>query len=405
MFKFKLPDIGEGVSEGEIVKWHVASGNHISIDQEMVEVMTDKVTVKIPSPVEGTVKNILFQEGQVVQVGSPLIEIDTGSDLPEADNETEAVKIEEKTVEITGSGNEVEGSLSETGVIMASPAVRRIAREKGIELRLVRGTGEHGRVTLDDLEKYSPEKKAAKPGTQEMKKETPVPVRTAPSEEDEVLEPRGLRRLIFEKMTKSKQVIPHFTVMEEVDLTRISEMIDTLGKMNTRVTFTAFFVKASAVALGEYPYLNAIFNESARNYTLRKTRNIGIAADTPDGLTVPVLMNVERKSLLEVATEVYDLATRAKKGQLKINEVQNSTFTVSNVGTIGGLMSTPIINFPEVAILGVHRIRNVTEKELQRKKTYLSLSCDHRLIDGAMATRFLVRLKEMLENPEYFLVR
>ena len=205
--------------------------------------------------------------------------------------------------------------------------------------------------------------------------------------------------------SKSKQVIPHFTVVEEVDLTGIGRIISNLAKKDTKVTFTSFFIKASAAALKEYPYLNAIYNEDARNYTLRKSYNIGVAVDTPDGLTVPVIMDVDRKSTIQVGQELADLASRARKNQLRLTEVQNATFTVSNVGTIGGLISTPIINFPEVAILGVHRIIKYLDGTEEKMKTNLSLSCDHRLIDGAMATRFLVRLKEFLETPELMLVR
>ena len=407
MFEFKLPDIGEGVSEGEIVKWHVKAGESIEVDQEMVEVMTDKVTVQIPSPVRGTVRSILFQEGQVVQVGSVLIEIETEGGEPEPQKEQlpHEVKVESVPVQEEPPRGVVK---TLTGLVLASPAVRRIAREKGIDMTRIRGTGDHGRVTLEDLENYRPvEEKpvsVAEPAP-EVKVSTP-PVHTAvQSAGDEILEPRGLRRLIFEKMTKSKQIIPHFTVVEEVDLTRIGQSITALSKIDAKVTFTAFFIKASAAALKEYPYLNAIYNEDAKNYTLRKVYNIGVAVDTPDGLTVPVLMNVDQKSITQVAEELSDLASRARKGQLKLNEVQNATFTVSNVGTIGGIISTPIINFPEVAILGVHRIMKSGEGSSERLKTNLSLSCDHRLIDGAMGTRFLVRLKEFLENPEILLLR
>ena len=407
MFEFKLPDIGEGVSEGEIVKWHVKAGDTIEVDQDMVEVMTDKVTVQIPSPVKGTVKSILFQEGQVVQVGKVLIQIETegGAPEPKAEMPSHEVKVESAPVHEEPSPGVVK---TLTGLVLASPAVRRIAREKGIDMTRVRGTGDHGRVTLEDLENYRPQEE--KP-VQVAEPAPEVEIQKAPakppivSAEDEILEPRGLRRLIFEKMTKSKQIIPHFTVVEEVDLTRAGQVISALGKMEMKVTFTSFFIKASAAALKEYPYLNAIYNEEARNYTLRKSYNIGVAVDTPDGLTVPVIMNVDQKAITEVAQELADLASRARKSQLKLSEVQNATFTVSNVGTIGGIMSTPIINFPEVAILGVHRIIKSGEGLSERLKTNLSLSCDHRLIDGAMATRFLVRLKEYLENPEILLMR
>ncbi len=403
MYSFKLPDIGEGVSEGEIVKWHVKEGDHISREQDMVEVMTDKVTVKIPSPVEGTVKKILFQEGQVVSVGSEMIIIDGGEATPV---EKPAPKEATAKVEVA-SAIPVQPA---GGRILASPAVRRIAREKGIDLSTLSGSAQNGRITLDDLERRIEKgaEKQVEPAIQTEKgkaqtKSAPEPV--PENQQDEILEPRGLRRIIFENMTKSKQIIPHFTVVEEVDMTRISTMISDLAAMDTKLTYTSFFVKASTVALKEYPYLNAIYNEASKNYTLRKSYNIGMAVDTPNGLNVAVVKNADTKSLLKIAGEIADLASRARTSDLKLSEVQDSTFTVTNVGTIGGLMSTPIINFPEVAILGVHRIRKVREDGEEKMKTYLSLSCDHRLIDGAMATRFLVRIKQILEKPEYFLVR
>ncbi len=408
MYIFKLPDIGEGVSEGEIVKWNVKEGDHVSRDQEMVEVMTDKVTVKIPSPVEGKVSKILFPEGQVVRVGSEMIMIDTGES---SEPSSQAAAPASAHAVATSSANVPSAAhpKAEGGRILASPAVRRIAREKGIDLSTITGSAQNGRITLDDLERSIETATEAKESAHEQKEEkavpSPRPDHEMPATQDEVLEPRGLRRLIFEKMTKSKQIIPHFTVVEEVDVTRISSIISQLSAMGTKLTYTTFFIKASTVVLKEFPYLNAIYNETSHNYTLRKAYNIGMAVDTPNGLTVPVIMNADMKSLVQIAAEVTDLASRARSSDLKLSEVQNSTFTVTNIGSIGGLISTPIINYPEVAILGVHRTRKVSDASGNREMTYISLSCDHRLIDGAMATRFLVRLKEILERPEYFLVR
>jgi pyruvate dehydrogenase E2 component (dihydrolipoamide acetyltransferase) len=409
VYQFKLPDIGEGVSEGEIVKWHVSEGETVHRDQDMVEVMTDKVTVRISSPVEGKVSRILFAEGQIATVGSSLIEIDTGEEQTVQD-ESKSERPEEAP-----SVREAPEITEPSSRILASPAVRRIARERGIDLSLVRGTAENGRVTLDDLDSFTPskheDKKEAVQKTQEtvsVKTESPnlkeIPV-IAPFPEDKILDPRGLRRLIFDKMTKSKQVMPHFTVVEEADVTRLIGIVKRLSEMDTRVTLTSFFIKAAAVALKEFPYLNATYNEAARNYTLRAEYNIGMAVDTEAGLTVPVIHHADRKSILEIAESVRTLATRARESGLELKDVQGGTFTVTNVGPIGGLLSTPIINYPEVAILGVHRSFQVKSESGERQKTYLSLSCDHRLIDGAMATRFLMKLKAAIENPEYFLVR
>ena len=409
VYQFKLPDIGEGVSEGEIVKWHVSEGETVHRDQDMVEVMTDKVTVRISSPVEGKVSRILFAEGQIATVGSSLIEIDTGEEQTVQD-ESKSERPEEAP-----SVREAPEITEPSSRILASPAVRRIARERGIDLSLVRGTAENGRVTLDDLDSFTPSKHEDKKEAVQKPQET-VNVKTEPpnlketpviasSSEDKILDPRGLRRLIFDKMTKSKQVMPHFTVVEEADVTRLIGIVKRLSEMDTRVTLTSFFIKAAAVALKEFPYLNATYNEAARNYTLRAEYNIGMAVDTEAGLTVPVIHHADRKSILEIAESVRTLATRARESGLELKDVQGGTFTVTNVGPIGGLLSTPIINYPEVAILGVHRSFQVKSESGERQKTYLSLSCDHRLIDGAMATRFLMKLKAAIENPEYFLVR
>ena len=403
MYQFKLPDIGEGVSEGEIVKWHVSEGDTVHRDQDMVEVMTDKVTVRISSPVEGKVNRIMFAEGQIATVGSPLIEIDTG----------EEQKLENEKTPSADEHVSVHEELETPhphGMILASPAVRRIARERGIDLSVVKGTAENGRITLDDLNSFTPEKhdkleKVVQPVPEKAESHQETVRAEEVSGSDRVLEPRGLRRLIFDKMTRSKQVMPHFTVVEEADLTRLMDSVKRLSDMDTRVTLTSFFIKAAAVVLKEYPYLNATYNEADKNYTLRGEYNIGMAVDTEAGLTVPVIHHADRKSILEIAESVKTLASRARESGLELKDVQGGTFTVTNVGPIGGLLSTPIINYPEVAILGVHRTFQVPSENGVRHKTYLSLSCDHRLIDGAMATRFLMKLKSAIENPEYFLVR
>ncbi len=433
MYSFKLPDIGEGVNEGEIVKWHVSSGEHISRDQDMVEVMTDKVTVKIPSPVDGTVGKLYFDEGALVEVGQTLLDIHVEGETEEAPAEEpqaveqtqgsagEAVSIEPGETEVV----EEEFEEAEGGIVLASPAVRRIARERGIRISQLKGTGPHGRVTLDDLEvevRMESEPAAerireveaeAEEAVPEIKQEAqaplteekePAPGKPAASsvtaENEEILVPKGLRRLIFEKMTKSKQTIPHFTIFEEIDVGPIKDNIEKLKRDGLTVTFTPFFVKAAALALKDFPYLNATYDEENRRYILKKYYNIGVAIDTPDGLTVAVVKGVGKKSLAGISSEISDLAGRARENALKLDEVQDSTFTVTNVGSIAGIMSTPIINYPEVAILGVHRTLTELGKDgKERQKMYISLSCDHRLVDGAVAARFIKRLKGLLEEP------
>ncbi|BAB59241.1 pyruvate dehydrogenase E2 / dihydrolipoamide acetyltransferase [Thermoplasma volcanium GSS1] len=393
MYEFKLPDIGEGVTEGEIVKWDVAEGDEVKKDQDLVEVMTDKVTVKIPSPVNGKISKILYKEGQVVPVGSTLVQIDTGEETSQQTMAEEHAELKPQTT----AAQQIAIETVPAGKVLASPAVRRIARENGIDLAKVKGTGDNGRVTLDDLDAYmrgetkakAPEKpiEAAKPA------EVP-PVQRSPGRE-EILEMHGLRRIIFDKMTKAKQIMPHFTVVEKVDVTGMISIIESAKSSGKKVTITGYIARIVPIVLKQYPYLNAIYDEANRRYLIKKYYNIGIAVDTPDGLNVFVVKDADRKSMYEITAEITDKAERARNNQLKIDEVQDSTFTITNVGTIGGVLSTPIINYPEVAILGVHRVMDENGKKIM----YLSLSCDHRLIDGAVATRFIMDLKKIIEDP------
>ncbi len=398
MFIFKLPDIGEGVAEGEIVKWNVKEGDEIGADQEMVEVMTDKVTVQIPSPVKGKVAEIIVKEGSVAKVGEVLIRIDDGKSGESTNFEggPEEEAVEEAPKKAAEERAEPRGEKK----ILATPAIRKLARDLGVDLELVTPSGPGGRILPEDVRNFTkkkPEaaKQAAKPAVTEKAAQV--------SKGDEILEPKGLRRIIFEKMAKSKQIMPHFTIMETVDISKVIEVRDDLRSQKVSIGFTPFFVKAASRVLKEFPKFNAIYDEANRRYILKKNYNIGFAVDTKEGLTVAVVKNAEAKSIKALAQEISDLAERARKNELKLSEVQDSTFTVSNVGSIGGITSTPIINYPEVAILGVHRpLDSAIAKG--GHLMMISLSCDHRIIDGADAARFIVKLKEALEKPSILLV-
>ncbi len=379
MATFKLPDIGEGIQEGEIVKWNVKEGESVRKDDIIVEVMTDKVTVQIPSPFNGPVTKLYYKEGEIAKVGSPLIDIG-GSDagIPEGTKgpeRNESIPVPPSAEIITNEG------------VLAPPGIRRIAREKGIDLSTVRGTGPGGRITKEDLDQYDIRKEKIEMTPQE---ETVVPA----GKKSEIMEMKGLRRIISEKMTKSKHSIPHYSVAEEVDVSELVKLRGTLKESGITVSFTPFFVKAAVLALKEYPYLNARSLENGR-YELLKYYNIGVAVDTPEGLTVVVVKDADNKSVSEIGKEIEVLASKAREGKLKLEEVRDSTFTVTNVGSIGGIFSTPIINYPEVAILGVHRVRELPNGKLM----YITLSADHRLVDGAMAARFIVKVKKYLEVP------
>ncbi len=397
MFQFRLPDIGEGVAEGEIVKWHVKAGDQIKVDQDMVEIMTDKVTVKIPSPVGGKISSIIVPEGKVAKVGDLLIEIEDGSSAVTGNIEE---KHEHAAVQHADDVETPRERISERKV-MASPAIRKAAREMGIDLETVKPSGPNGRILMEDLEaaKKKHEKKASET-TPEPKKEAAV----AAGNGDEIYEPRGLRRIIFDKMAKSKVIMPHFTIVEKVDLTKFRETREELKTKDSSITYTPLLIKAVTLILKEFPRFNAVYDEANRRYIIRKYYNIGMAVDTPDGLTVAVIKDADKKNVFDLAKEVNDLGTRARAGKLKLNEVQDSTFTVTNVGTIGGTSSSPIINYPEVAIAAFHRMETVMDGDEERYVMNISMSCDHRLIDGADAARFINRLKELLEKPSLLFV-
>jgi len=374
---FKLPDIGEGVQEGEIVKWNVKEGDTVKKDDIIVEVMTDKVTVQIPSPMEGKVLKIYHKEGDITKVGEPLIDI--GNEVSETPLDEGEMKSENKVSEkIIETGSE------ESLRVLAPPGIRKLAREKGIDLTKIKGSGPNGRIMLSDIES--------------LNEVSPPIINTGRIQEitknSEIVEMKGLRRIISEKMTKSKSTIPHYSVAEEIDASELLKIRETLKSNGINVSFTPFFVKAAVLALKEFPYLNARSLDSGK-YEILKYYNIGVAVDTQEGLTVAVIKNADRKSIVEISKEVEDLASRAREGKLKLEEVKDSTFTVTNVGSIGGIFSTPIINYPEVAIMGVHRIREMPNG----KYMFITLSADHRLIDGAMAARFIVKVKKYLEVP------
>ena len=376
---FKLPDIGEGVQEGEIVKWNVRQGDTVHKDDIIVEIMTDKVTVQIPSPFEGQVTKIYYKEGEIAKVGSSLLDIgeaSAGGQKEPAQN----VGREKAAPTVQESG--------ESASVLAPPAVRKLARERGIDLSKVRGTGPSGRITARDVESF-----ASQP---EEKTSTAV---NRPVVERRVMELKGLRRLISEKMTKSKRNIPHYAVAEEVMMQELLDFKEKLKTQGINLSFTPFFVKACVAALKEYPYLNARSLDDG-SFELLDYYNVGIAVDTLEGLTVVVVKGADKKTLTEISSEIEDLAKRAREGKLKLDEVKDSTFTVTNVGSIGGIFSTPIINYPEVAILGVHRIMDGQHG----KSMFITLSADHRLIDGAMAARFITRVKRYLEAPATLLV-
>jgi len=391
-YEFKLPDLGEGMAEAEIRKWLVNEGDSVSEHQSVVEVETDKAVVEVPSPRKGRVLKILKGEGEIVAAGESLMSIvEEGEVVEEKVEKRGREKVEEKPRSVSVVGVLPEEEEEEKETVLATPAVRALAREKGIRLEGIKGTGPRGSITREDLL-----------GTQEK----------AEAETDEYgaverIPIRGVRRTIARHLLKSHQMTVCVTGMEEVDVTelwKVRKREDAEGaRRGVHLTYFPFIVKAVQHALVEHPMLNASVDEEGGTIIQKKYYNIGFAVDTPDGLIVPVLRHVEKKSIIELAAELEQLAERARQRTVKLQELKGSTFTISNYGQFGGGFSTPIINYPDVAILGCGRISDrpwVVDGEIAiRKILPLSLTFDHRVTDGGDATRFLSRVAGYLEDP------
>lgn len=397
-FEFKMPDLGEGITEAEIRKWLVKLGDAVQEHQPVVEVETDKAVVEVPTPRSGTIRSLDWAEGDIIRVGDTLLTIVEEGEaeaVPAAETAAPAAgqvvaeKPARRSVSVVGELPEAEEPAAVQ--VLATPAVRALAREKGISLEGINGTGPRGSITRDDLLAV-------------LRKEG---VAADESGEVERIPFRGLRRTIARNLLRSHQMTVCVTGMEEVDVTelwslRIRENAG-LDARGIHLTYFPFIIKAVQHALREHPLLNASVDEDGEAIVLKKYCNIGFAVDTPEGLIVPVLRNVEQKSILDLAEELQDLTERARQRTISLAEMKGSSFTISNFGQFGGGFATPIINYPDVAILGCGRISDkpwVVNGEIAiRKILPLSLTFDHRVTDGGDATRFLSRVANYLEDP------
>jgi pyruvate dehydrogenase E2 component (dihydrolipoamide acetyltransferase) len=433
--EFKLPDIGEGVAEGEIVNWLVQEGDAVAENQEMVEVMTDKATVTIGAPKAGKVAERRFKVGDTVPVGGILIVLDldgTGGGAPAAAPEPAAAPapaakpaapagpppvataVGDIRENLPGMGAPAPAPRPSdyfTDKPHAAPATRKLARELGVDLREVSPSGSSGRVTREDVERHASEGPRPAPAAA-----APAPAAPAappkPSAGDERVPVRGLRKRIFENMARSKHTAAHFHYIEECDVGRLIELRDRARphaeKAGVKLTFLPFIVKATVAALKLHPRLNSVIDEQAMEHVLRKTYDIGIAMATDAGLMVPVVRGADRLSILEISREIERLAVAARDGKSQREDLGGSTFTVSSLGKLGGLMAPPIINYPEVGIMGVHAIK---KKPVVRGNDIvvgdvmlLSFSFDHRIIDGDVGAVFAQEIVSFLENPDRLLV-
>jgi pyruvate dehydrogenase E2 component (dihydrolipoamide acetyltransferase) len=427
-FEFRLPDIGEGIHEGEIVKWLVKEGDIVREDQPMVEVMTDKATVEIPAPRAGKILKLNAKEGETVKVGSVLVIIEElGEAKPEPKREAvtappqrepepvaAAVSTTATAVAAPPPPSPATPTAAPAQRVLATPATRKLARELGVDIAQIRGTGPGGRVTDEDVRRFAAARTVPQPPPPSP---APTPSPAAPAfapsavvtdRREERIPLRGIRKRIAEHMHQSKTTAAHFTYVDEVDMTELVQLREQMKPLaeqkGVKLTYLPFIVKASVAALKEMPILNASIDEAKGEIVIKKYYNIGIATATDEGLIVPVIKDADRKSLLEIAMEIERLAKAAREGKIALSDLQGGTFTITSLGALGGLFATPIINYPEVAILGIHEIKKrpvVRDDQIViRDIMYVSLSFDHRLIDGDVGARFCKKIISYLENPK-----
>ncbi|MGZ0049627.1 dihydrolipoamide acetyltransferase family protein [Brevibacillus gelatini] len=453
-FTFRLPELGEGIHEGEIVKWHVQPGDSVEEDQVIMEVQNDKAVVEVPSPVTGKVVELKVTEGTVSVVGDPLIEFEVEGDIPNLPDHGHgdaaaaapapaADKMEpgcDIGSQVSANANQaLETPMAQataTAVaapidrkhVLATPSVRKYAREKGVQLTLVPGTGKLGRITREDVDRFLAGGAVA-PAPAAQAAETAAPAAEAPAaaptgvaqaaaaptvhysaqagELEERVPLKGIRKAIAKAMVKSAYTAPHVTIFDEVDVTELVAMRKNAKPLaeerGVKLTYLPMIVKAVVAGLKKFPELNASIDDEKQEIIYKKYYNIGIATSTEDGLLVPVIKAADSKSIFQIAGEISELAKKSRERKATADELKGSTFSITNIGSAGGMFFTPIINYPEVAILGVGRISDkpvVKNGEIVvGQMLHLSLSFDHRLVDGEPAQRFVNYVKQLLENP------
>jgi len=416
-YEFKFPDIGEGLTEGEIVHWLVKEGDEVKEGQPLVEVETDKALAEIPSPKTGVILKILAKEKEIVKVGQVMVVIgEKGEALAARPPKPKSVgvvgELEEAPEEIPTA--EVRGEAVRPTFVsphaLAAPVVRALAKELGVDINKVKGTGPEGRV----LEKDIRQAMEVKDKPAEVKPiEAPKKVRKYDLYGYVDRIPlRGVRRSIAKAMVKSKYTAPHVTTMDEADVTELWKIREkekkAAEKKGIKLTILPFIIKGVLAGLKEHPYLNATLDDENEEIVLKKYYNIGIATDTPEGLMVPVVKNANDKSILQLAEELTQLAEKARNRTIDLADLKGGTFTITNYGALGGIYGTPIINHPEVAILGTGKIKDMPvamdgRMEI-RKILFLALSFDHRVVDGAEAARFLNTVIARMEDPDLILL-
>lgn len=439
----QLPELGEGVTEGELVKWLVKVGDKISPDQPVAEMMTDKATVEVPSPIAGVVKEIQKKEGDVVEVGAVMLVVETdgagasagatngAAAKPAAPAAAQPAAMTASPAAATTQAAKAPAAAASGAAadfyppvadsrVLATPATRRLARETGVDLNQVRGTGLAGRVTREDVmgANGAGAVAAGQPsfggGMAALQTPSiPRPAYQGPAgAAEERVALRGIRKKIAENMQMAKHVVPHFTLMDEANVTALVSMREELRavgeKTGVKITYLPFVMKALIATIREFPMFNASIDDAAQEIVYKKYFNLGFAADTPNGLLVPVIKNADQKTIIQLSREIGDLAKRARDGKLALDEMKGATITVTNIGSVGGQYATPIINHPEVAIFGMYKIQEkpVIKRDAAGNMSLDSIrtmgftvTADHRLIDGAVAANFLKAFIGRIENP------
>ena len=417
--QFRLPDLGEGLSEAEIVSVLVHEGDVVQEDAPLLEVETDKARVEIPSPMSGRVEKIHVEPGQTVKVGATLISFADGGNggtVPAVSAPAAAARpVTDASPRLTG----------DTAPVAATPATRRVARELGVDLQAVRGTGPGGRVTDDDVRAFADSSRLAAPGGEPSSRPPTEAAPLTPVGIEPPALPRfeqwgqierqplsHLRRTIAQRMALSASVIPHVTHFDRADITELDALVrrnlDAARERGITLTLTSFLLKAAALALKAHPRFNASFDPAAGEMILKRYYHLGIAVATDRGLIVPVMRDVDRKPLLEVARELGAMAQRVREGKASLDDLRGGTFTITNLGVLGGTGAIPIINYPEVAILGVARGREeamVRDGQIvPRLMLPLALTFDHRIADGADGARVAADIVRWLEHPDQLLL-
>lgn len=409
-YEFPLPDTGEGLHEAEILSWYVQVGDYIKENDALVEVQTDKAVVEISAPISGKIDSLGAEEGESLKVGEILVYLsEVTSTVSNEAQETKQVT-DKDTTNNNESSQEINVLKKEKRPkgVKAAPSVRKAAREQGVDLTLVNPTGPNDRILKKDLEAYIAEGENSIPTTNRIND-----ISKDVSKDDEIVPIKGLRKIIFENMKVANSNAVLCTGMDDVEVSKLVEIRKSLktytDTLHVNLTYLPFIVRAVSIALKNHPVFNSLINEAEMTLTYKKDVHMGIAMATKEGLVVPVIRHADKKSILELATEIENLAEKARNKKLSPEELTGSTFTISSTGAKGGWYATPIINHPEIAILGVHKIKKqpiVTEDDQISigHMMGMSITFDHRIVDGEPAGNFMTEIANILNKPEILML-